>query len=148
MGIERAFEMTNGSPGGPRRTMSSIWIMAAGSRCCQPSSLASTRLYDGHTTLRGKHRQTKQIVEICHEFGIPVEAELGRIPDAGEQVVDTTPMSRRRRSPGRQVSTPLPSLLASCAALPAASHYWTSRELKTPTRPASCASTVLGTRIR
>ena len=29
---------------------------------------------------------TRRIVEIAHDFGIPVEAELGKIPDAGQQV--------------------------------------------------------------
>jgi fructose-bisphosphate aldolase class II len=31
-------------------------------------------------------RTTRRIVEIAHDFGIPVEAELGKIPDAGESV--------------------------------------------------------------
>ena len=44
-------------------------------------------MYDGsHLPFEENIAKTKQIVEICHEFGIPVEAELGRIPDAGEQV--------------------------------------------------------------
>jgi fructose-bisphosphate aldolase, class II len=29
---------------------------------------------------------SKRIVEIAHDFGVPVEAELGRIPDAGQKV--------------------------------------------------------------
>jgi fructose-bisphosphate aldolase, class II len=29
---------------------------------------------------------SKRVVEIAHDFGIPVEAELGRIPDAGQKV--------------------------------------------------------------
>ncbi len=31
-------------------------------------------------------RMTKRVVEIAHDFGIPVEAELGKIPDVGESV--------------------------------------------------------------
>ncbi len=30
--------------------------------------------------------KTKRIVEIAHDFGIPVEAELGKIPDVGQSV--------------------------------------------------------------
>jgi fructose-bisphosphate aldolase, class II len=29
---------------------------------------------------------SKRVVEIAHDFGVPVEAELGRIPDAGQKV--------------------------------------------------------------
>jgi fructose-bisphosphate aldolase, class II len=44
-------------------------------------------MYDGaHLPLDENIRSTRRIVEVAHEFGIPVEAELGKIPDAGEQV--------------------------------------------------------------
>ena len=39
-----------------------------------------------HLSLDDNIATTKRTVEICHDFGIPVEAELGRIPDAGEDV--------------------------------------------------------------
>ncbi len=39
-----------------------------------------------HLDLDANIAQTRRTVEICHDFGIPVEAELGRIPDAGEDV--------------------------------------------------------------
>ncbi len=29
---------------------------------------------------------TRRVVELCHDYGIPVEAELGKIPDAGASV--------------------------------------------------------------
>ena len=44
-------------------------------------------MYDGaHLPFEENIRTTRQIVEIAHAFGIPVEAELGKIPDADEQV--------------------------------------------------------------
>ena len=44
-------------------------------------------MYDGaHLPLDENIASTKRIVEICHSFGIPVEAELGKIPDADEKV--------------------------------------------------------------
>ncbi len=39
-----------------------------------------------HLDLSANIARTRRTVEICHDFGIPVEAELGRIPDAGEDV--------------------------------------------------------------
>ncbi|MFB9375908.1 ketose-bisphosphate aldolase [Kineococcus gynurae] len=44
-------------------------------------------MYDGaHLPLDENIRTTKHVVEVAHSFGIPVEAELGTIPDAGEAV--------------------------------------------------------------
>jgi len=44
-------------------------------------------MYDGaHLPFEENIETTRRIVEICHDFGLPVEAELGRIPDAGEAV--------------------------------------------------------------
>ena len=39
-----------------------------------------------HLPFEENIRMTKRIVGIAHDFGIPVEAELGKIPDAGESV--------------------------------------------------------------
>ncbi len=39
-----------------------------------------------HLSLDENIATTRRTVEICHDFGIPVEAELGRIPDAGQEV--------------------------------------------------------------
>ena len=45
-------------------------------------------MYDGaHLPFEENIRTTKQVVQVAHSFGIPVEAELGKIPDA-DQVVD------------------------------------------------------------
>lgn len=44
-------------------------------------------MYDGaHLPFEENIAATRKIVEIAHAFGIPVEAELGKIPDVGEQV--------------------------------------------------------------
>ena len=44
-------------------------------------------MYDGaHLPFEENIKTTRRIVEIAHDFGIPVEAELGKIPDAGESV--------------------------------------------------------------
>lgn len=44
-------------------------------------------MYDGaHLPFEENIRTTRQVVEVAHSFGIPVEAELGKIPDADEQV--------------------------------------------------------------
>lgn len=39
-----------------------------------------------HLPFEENIKTTKRVVEIAHDFGIPVEAELGKIPDVGEKV--------------------------------------------------------------
>lgn len=44
-------------------------------------------MYDGaHLPFEDNIASTRKVVEIAHAFGLPVEAELGRIPDADEAV--------------------------------------------------------------
>ena len=44
-------------------------------------------MYDGaHLPFEENIATTRKIVEIAHAFGVPVEAELGKIPDADEKV--------------------------------------------------------------
>ena len=44
-------------------------------------------MYDGaHLPFEENIRTTRKVVEVAHSFGIPVEAELGKIPDADEEV--------------------------------------------------------------
>ena len=44
-------------------------------------------MYDGaHLPFEENIATTREIVKIAHAFGIPVEAELGKIPDVGEKV--------------------------------------------------------------
>jgi fructose-bisphosphate aldolase, class II len=48
-------------------------------------------MYDGaHLPFEENIRTTRKVVEVAHEFGIPVEAELGKIPDADQPVDDWT----------------------------------------------------------
>lgn len=44
-------------------------------------------MYDGaHLPFEENIATTRKVVEIAHAFGVPVEAELGKIPDADEKV--------------------------------------------------------------
>jgi fructose-bisphosphate aldolase class II len=44
-------------------------------------------MYDGaHLPFEENIRTTRHVVQVAHSFGIPVEAELGKIPDADEVV--------------------------------------------------------------
>lgn len=44
-------------------------------------------MYDGaHLPFEENIATTRRIVDIAHAFGVPIEAELGKIPDAGEKV--------------------------------------------------------------
>lgn len=44
-------------------------------------------MYDGaHLPFEENIATTRRVVEIAHAFGVPVEAELGKIPDAGQAV--------------------------------------------------------------
>lgn len=44
-------------------------------------------MYDGaHLPFEENIRTTRKVVEVAHAFGIPVEAELGKIPDADQPV--------------------------------------------------------------
>ncbi|MEY2916231.1 MAG: hypothetical protein RL454_1160 [Actinomycetota bacterium] len=44
-------------------------------------------MFDGaHLPFEENIRVTKEIVNVCHSFGIPVEAELGKIPDASTNI--------------------------------------------------------------
>lgn len=44
-------------------------------------------MFDGsHLAFADNIEATRHIVEVAHSFGVPVEAELGRIPDAGSEI--------------------------------------------------------------
>ena len=44
-------------------------------------------MYDGaHLPFEDNIASTRHVVQVAHSFGIPVEAELGKIPDADEEV--------------------------------------------------------------
>lgn len=56
--------------------------------CIQAIKLGfNSIMYDGaHLPFEENIHTTRRVVEIAHDFGIPVEAELGKIPDVGESV--------------------------------------------------------------
>ena len=39
-----------------------------------------------HLPFEENIKATRRVVELCHDYGIPVEAELGKIPDVGDEV--------------------------------------------------------------
>jgi len=92
MGLRRAFEMTKRIAGesqaeyvihldhGPWEEVFEAIQMGFGSV-----------MYDGaHLPFDENIRSTRKVVEVAHAFGVPVEAELGRIPDATQRVDDWT----------------------------------------------------------
>ncbi len=88
MGLRKAFEMTQRNA--VESSASYVVHLDHGS---YDEVLEAIRLgfdsvmYDGaHLPFEENIRTTRRVVELAHEFGIPVEAELGRIPDADEAV--------------------------------------------------------------
>lgn len=88
MGVRRAYELTRRAAGesdaemvihldhGPLEEVFEAIRLGFGSV-----------MYDGaHLPFEDNIRTTRHVVEVAHAFGVPVEAELGRIPDADEDV--------------------------------------------------------------
>lgn len=88
MGLRRAYEMTVRHAS--ESTSHYVIHLDHGSfdEVIQALRLGFTSvMYDGaHLPLDDNIASTRRVVEIAHAFGVPVEAELGRIPDAGEEV--------------------------------------------------------------
>lgn len=88
MGIRRAFEMTQRIA--ERSNAKHVIHLDHGSwdEVMEAIRLGFTSImYDGaHLPFEENISTTRAVVEIAHAFGIPVEAELGRIPDVGETV--------------------------------------------------------------
>lgn len=88
MGIRRAFEMTQRIA--ERSNAKHVIHLDHGSwdEVMEAIRLGFTSImYDGaHLPFEENIATTRAVVEIAHAFGIPVEAELGRIPDVGETV--------------------------------------------------------------
>lgn len=88
MGVRKAFEMTRRIA----EESGATWVVHL-DHGSHAEVLEAIRLgfdsvmYDGaHLPFEENIRSTRRLVEIAHAFGLPVEAELGRIPDADEQV--------------------------------------------------------------
>ena len=88
MGVKRAYELTRRVA--ERSNAEVVFHLDHGSwdEVIEAIRLGFTSImYDGaHLPFEENIRTTRRVVEMCHDFGIPVEAELGKIPDAGENV--------------------------------------------------------------
>ena len=88
MGVKRAFELTRRVA--ERSDAEVVFHLDHGSwdEVIEAIRLGfNSIMYDGaHLPFEENIRTTRRMVEICHAFGIPVEAELGKIPDAHEKV--------------------------------------------------------------
>ena len=88
MGVRKAFEMTR--RGAEESNAHFVIHLDHGSwdECIEAIRLGfNSIMYDGaHLPFEDNIKTTRRIVEIAHDFGIPVEAELGKIPDVGESV--------------------------------------------------------------
>lgn len=88
MGVRKAFEMTKRIA--EESSAHFVIHLDHGSwdECIEAIRLGfNSIMYDGaHLPFEENIKTTRRIVEIAHDFGIPVEAELGKIPDVGESV--------------------------------------------------------------
>ena len=88
MGVKRAFELTKRVA--ERSDAEVVFHLDHGSwdEVMEAIRLGfNSIMYDGaHMPLDENIKSTRKVVEIAHAFGIPVEAELGKIPDADESV--------------------------------------------------------------
>jgi ketose-bisphosphate aldolase len=88
MGVRKAFEMTKRVAEESNAQFVIHLDHGSWDECIEAIRLGfNSIMYDGaHLPFEENIRTTRRIVEIAHDFGIPVEAELGKIPDVGESV--------------------------------------------------------------
>lgn len=88
MGLKRAYEMTRRIAGESDADYVIHLDHGPWDEVFEAIKLGFTSImYDGaHLPFEENIRTTRKVVEVAHEFGIPVEAELGKIPDADERV--------------------------------------------------------------
>lgn len=88
MGVRKAFEMTKRVAEESDAQFVIHLDHGSWDECIEAIRLGfNSIMYDGaHLPFEENIRTTRRIVEIAHDFGIPVEAELGKIPDVGESV--------------------------------------------------------------
>jgi fructose-bisphosphate aldolase, class II len=88
MGVRKAFEMTRRIAEESNAHFVIHLDHGSWDECIEAIRLGfNSIMYDGaHLPFEENIRTTRRIVEIAHDFGIPVEAELGKIPDVGESV--------------------------------------------------------------
>lgn len=88
MGVRKAFEMTKRVAEESNADFVVHLDHGSWDECIEAIRLGfNSIMYDGaHLSFEDNIKTTRRIVEIAHDFGIPVEAELGKIPDVGESV--------------------------------------------------------------
>ena len=88
MGVREAFEMTRRVAEESNAQFVIHLDHGPWEECLEAIKLGfNSIMYDGaHLPFEENIKSTRRIVEIAHDFGIPVEAELGKIPDVGESV--------------------------------------------------------------
>ncbi len=88
MGVRKAFEMTKRVAEESNAQFVIHLDHGPWDECLEAIKLGfNSIMYDGaHLPFEENIKTTRRIVEIAHDFGIPVEAELGKIPDVGESV--------------------------------------------------------------
>jgi fructose-bisphosphate aldolase, class II len=88
MGVRKAFEMTKRVAQESNAHFVVHLDHGSWDECIEAIRLGfNSIMYDGaHLPFEENIKTTRRIVEIAHDFGIPVEAELGKIPDVGESV--------------------------------------------------------------
>ena len=88
MGVRKAFEMTRRVAEESDAHFAIHLDHGPWDECLEAIKLGfNSIMYDGaHLQFEENIKTTRRIVEIAHDFGIPVEAELGKIPDAGQKV--------------------------------------------------------------
>ena len=88
MGVRKAFEMTKRVAEESNAHFVIHLDHGPWDECLEAIKLGfNSIMYDGaHLPFEENIKTTRRIVEIAHDFGIPVEAELGKIPDAGQKV--------------------------------------------------------------
>lgn len=88
MGVRKAFEMTRRVAEESNAHFVIHLDHGSWEECLEAIKLGFTSImYDGaHLPLDENIKTTRRIVEIAHDFGLPVEAELGKIPDVGQKV--------------------------------------------------------------
>ncbi|MCX7350338.1 MAG: class II fructose-bisphosphate aldolase [Alphaproteobacteria bacterium] len=88
MGVRKAFEMTKRVAEDSKANFVVHLDHGSWDECLEAIRLGfNSIMYDGaHLSFEDNIKTTRRIVEIAHDFGIPVEAELGKIPDVGESV--------------------------------------------------------------
>jgi ketose-bisphosphate aldolase len=88
MGVRKAFEMTKRVAEESNAHFVVHLDHGSWDECIEAIRLGfNSIMYDGaHLPFEENIKTTRRVVDIAHDFGIPVEAELGRIPDVGESV--------------------------------------------------------------